>query len=132
MADAEHGLEFLEGGVGMDFDVGLKFLGVKLAPFSPALFRGERAFLGGRQIAVNRASPQIKAPGGFGLGTARVEEFDHPLPQVQRIGFHGRKPTRICAYVYMNCYSHWATRRRRALLACKKQAAGMFPHCLLY
>ena len=104
MADAKHGWEFLEGGVGMDFDVSLKFLGVKLAPGSPALFRGERAFLGGRQIAVNRASPQIKPPGGLGLGTARVEEFDRPLSQVQRIGFHGHKPVRLCANVYMKCY----------------------------
>jgi hypothetical protein len=88
MADTKHGLQFFERGVGMDFDVSLKFFGVKLAPGSPALFRGERAFFGGGQIAVNRAPPQIKPPGGLGLGSARMEEFDHPFPQVQRISFH--------------------------------------------
>ena len=116
MADTKHRLEFLEGGVGVGFDVRLEFLRVKLAPGSPALFRGERAFLSGRQIAVNRASPQIKPPGGLGLGAARIEEFDHPLPQVQRIGFHGHKSIRLCANVYMNCYSKAKNRKasRRA------------------
>ena len=89
----------------MDFDMCLEFFGVKFAPLSPTLFRGERAFLGGRQIAVNRASPQFKPPGSLSLGTARVEEFDHPLPQVQRIGFHGHNPIRLCANVNMKCYS---------------------------
>jgi hypothetical protein len=105
MTDLEHLLEFLEGGVGMFFDVGLELGGVELAPFTPALFRSERAGLSGRQIAVNRAPPQIKPPGSLSLGTARVEEFDHPFPQVQRIGFHGHKSIRLCANVYMNCYT---------------------------
>ena len=89
MTDLEHLLDFLEGGVGMFFDVGAELFGVELAPFAPPRFRSERAGLGGRQIAVNRAPSQIKPPGSLSLGTARVEEFDHPFPQVQRIGFHG-------------------------------------------
>jgi len=105
MADTEHGLEFLEGGVGMDFDVSLEFFGVKLAPFTPALFRSERAFFSGLQIPVNRASSQIKPPGGLGLGTARIEEFDHAFPQVQRICLHAPKLIRLCANVYVKCYS---------------------------
>jgi len=105
MADAEHRLDFLEGRVGVFLDVGLELCGVELAPFTPARFRGERALLGGRQIPVNRATSQIKPPGSLGLGATRVEEFDHPLPQVQRISFHAQKPIRLCANVNMKCYS---------------------------
>jgi len=104
MADAEHRLDFLEGRVGVFLDVGLELCGVELAPFTPARFRGERALLGGRQIPVNRATSQIKPPGSLGLGATRVEEFDHPLPQVQRISFHAQKPIRLCANVNMKCY----------------------------
>ena len=104
MADTEHGLDFLEGGGRMFFDVGLEFCGIQLAPFTPTRFRGERAGLGRRQIPVNRAPPQIKPPGRLGLGAAPVEEFDHPFPQVQRICLHARKLIRLCANVYMNCY----------------------------
>lgn len=102
MTDLEHLLDFFEGGVGMFFDVGLKLCGVELAPLTPTLFRSERVGLSGRQIAVNRAPSQIKPPGSLSLGTTRIEEFDHPFPQVQRIGFHGHKPIRLCANVYMN------------------------------
>jgi hypothetical protein len=105
MADAKHRLEFLESGVGMFFDVGMELFGVQFAPLAPTLFRGERAGLGGGQIPVNRTPSQIKPPGGLSLGTARVEEFDHPFPQVQRIGFHRHKPIRLCANVNMNCYN---------------------------
>ena len=80
MADAEHLLEFLKRGGGMFFDVGVELCGVELAPFAPTLFRGEGAGLGGGQIPVNRAPPQIKPPGSLGLGAARVEKFDHPFP----------------------------------------------------
>ena len=88
MADVKDGLEFFERGIGMLFNVRLKFLGIERAPLAPAGFRGERSVFGGGQIAVNRAPPQIKPPGSLGFGTTRVEEFDHPLPQVQRIRFH--------------------------------------------
>ena len=104
MADTKHRLDFLEGGVRMFFDVGLELGGVELAPFAPTLFRGERAGFGRRQIAVNRAPPQIKPPGRLGLGATRVKEFDHPFPQVQRICLHASKLIRLCANVYMNCY----------------------------
>ena len=105
MADTEHRLDFLEGGVGMFFDVSMELCRVELAPFAPTLFRGERAGLGGGQIPVNRAPPQIKPPGSLGLGATRVEEFDHPFPQVQRISLHTTKLIRLCANVYMNCYT---------------------------
>jgi hypothetical protein len=88
MTHVKDGLQFFERGVGMLFNVCLKFLGIQRAPFPPACFWGERARLGGGQIAVNRAPPQIKPPGSLDFGTTRVEKFDHPLPQVQRICFH--------------------------------------------
>jgi hypothetical protein len=80
MTDAKHSLDFLECGVRMFFDVGLKFFGVQLAPFSPTGFRGEGAGLDGVQIPVNRTPPQGKAPGGLGFGATRLDEFHHPFP----------------------------------------------------
>ena len=80
MADAESLLEFLEGGVGMAFDMHLEFLRVEFAPMTPAGFGSQRPRLHGGQIAVNCAPPQFKAPAGFGFGAAQLDEFDHPFP----------------------------------------------------
>lgn len=88
MADVKDGLEFFERGVGMFFNVRLKFLGIQRAPLTPAGFRGERAVFGGGQIAVNRAPPHRKAAGRLDLGAACLKKLHHPLPQVQRISFH--------------------------------------------
>jgi hypothetical protein len=88
MADTKHLLEFLEGGIGMLFNMGAELFRVELAPGAPARFRRQRPFLGGRQIPVNRTAGQIKSPGGFNLGAAALNEFHHPFPQVQRLGFH--------------------------------------------
>jgi len=104
MADAEGLLEFLEGGVGMLFDVNLELLRVEFPPVSPALFRGQRPRLYRGQIAVNGAPAEFKAPGGLGFGTARPDEFHHPFPQVQRISFHAHKPITLCPNVNMKCY----------------------------
>ena len=80
MADAKRRLEFLEGGVRMFFDVRLEFLRVELAPMSPTLFRGQRAFLVGDQIPINGTPSQIKPPGGLGFRTTALNEFYHPFP----------------------------------------------------
>ena len=88
MTDVKDGWQFFERGVGMRFNVRLKFFRVQRAPFPPAGCGGERARFGGGQIAVNRAPPQIKPPGRLDFGTTRIQKLDHPLPQVQRIGFH--------------------------------------------
>ena len=104
MADAENPLEFLEGGVGMFFDVNLQFLRVEFAPMTPAGFGGECPRLHGVQIAVNGAPTEIKAPGSLGFGAAQLDEFHHPFPQVQRISFHTRKPITLCPNVNMKCY----------------------------
>jgi len=73
------------------------FLGSSLRQLAPALFRGQRAFLVGGQIAVNGAPTRIETAGGLDFGTARVEEFYHrsqvqgalmptPLPLPNRLG----------------------------------------------
>jgi hypothetical protein len=82
MAHAKDGLEFFERGIGMFFDVRLKFLGVELAPVSPTCFRRQRPLSGGGQIPINGTPRQIKPPGGLGFGAAALNEFHHPFPQV--------------------------------------------------
>jgi hypothetical protein len=104
MTDVKDGLKLFKRGVGMLFNVRLKFLGIQRAPFPPACFGGERARFGGGQITVNRAPPQIKPPGRLDFGPPRVEKLDHPLPQVQRIGFHKPNPITLCANVNVNRY----------------------------
>ena len=110
MADAKDGLEFPEGGVGMLFDVRLKFLGVEFAPFSPTGFRGEGAGLDGGQIPVNGTPRQVETPGRLDFGAAVLDEFHHPFPQVQRISFHARKPATLCPNVNVKCYNPLATK----------------------
>ena len=105
MADAKHLLEFLEGGIGMLFDLGLEFLRVEFAPVSPACFRSQRACFGGLQIPINGTPGQVKPPGGLGFGAARFDEVHHPFPQVQRISFHALKPITLCPNVNMKCYN---------------------------
>jgi hypothetical protein len=34
-----------------------------------------------------------------------VDKLHHPFPQIQCIGFHAKKPIRLCANVNMKCYS---------------------------
>ena len=105
MADAEDGLQFLEGGIGMLFDVRLELLGVELAPMTPTGFGGQRPRLPGVQIAVNGAAAEIKAAGGLGFGAARLDEFHHSFPQVQRIGFHAHNLISLCPNVNVKRYS---------------------------
>ena len=105
MADTKDLLDFLEGGIGMFFDMRLELLGVELAPMPPALFRGQRALFGGDEIPINGTPSQIKPPGGLGFGAAALNEFHHPFPQVQRIGFHALKPITLCPNVNMKCYT---------------------------
>jgi hypothetical protein len=104
MAHAKHPLEFFEGGVGVLFDVGAEFLRVEFAPGSPVRFRRQHPPFGGHQIPIDGTPRQLKPPGGLGLGTTALNEFHHPFPQVQRIGFHARKPITLCPNVNMKCY----------------------------
>ena len=80
MADGKAGGDFLQRGVRLFSDVGLKFLGIELAPFPPGRFRGERPRFGGGQIAIDRAAAQIKTPRRLDLGTPSFKEFDDPFP----------------------------------------------------
>ena len=104
MADAKHPLEFLEGGIGMLFDVGLELVRVEFAPVSPAFFGSQHSLLGSSQITIDGAPPKAKAPGGLDFGPTLVDELHHPFPQIQCIGFHAQKPIRLCANVNMKCY----------------------------
>ena len=79
MTDAEDPLEFVEGGVGMLFDVGLEFLRVEFAPVTPGGLGGELARAGGVEKAVNRAAADGKAAGCLGFGPSILNEFDHPF-----------------------------------------------------
>jgi hypothetical protein len=90
MADLKDGGEFLERGIGMLFNVRLKFLGIERAPLAPAGFRGERPGLGGGEVAINRAPGQREVAGRFDLGAARLKKLHHPFPQIQRISFHAQ------------------------------------------
>ena len=105
MADAKDGLEFFERGVGVFFDMGAEFFRVELAPGAPARFWRQCALLSGDQIPVNRAPGEVKPPGGLGFGTATRNEFYHPFPQVQRMGFHARELISLCPNVNVQCYS---------------------------
>lgn len=82
MADAKDGFEFFERGGGVGLDMGLELLGIEFAPFPPTRFRGQGVRLGGGQIAVHRAPPQVKAPRRLGLGTPGLNKFDDPFSQV--------------------------------------------------
>lgn len=88
----------------MLLNVRLELLGVEFAPMTPTNFGSQSPRLRGVQIAVNGAPTEIKTPGGFGFGAARLNESDHPFSQIQCIGFHAHKPIRLCANFNVNCY----------------------------
>jgi len=79
MADAKDRLKFLEGGVGMLFDVNLEFLRVEFAPMTPTGFGGQRSGLRGGQITIDGAATEVKAPGGLDFGPALLDELHHPF-----------------------------------------------------
>ena len=130
MADAKHLLQFFEGGVGVLFDMGAEFLRVEFAPGAPAGFRWQRTLFGGFQIAINGTAGQLKTPGGFDFGAATLNELHHPFPQVQRIGFHARKPISLCPNVNMKCYSACSVAgmsRRLPIQPLETSASKMLP-----
>ena len=104
MTDAKHLLEFLEGRIRLPLNLGLQFLRIQLAPVSPTGFWGQVALLSGVQVPINRTPRQAEALGRLDLRAARLDEFDHAFPQIQRIGFHARKPARLCPNVNMKYY----------------------------
>lgn len=85
-------------------DMGAEFRRVEFAPGAPTGFRRQRAFLGRDQIPVDRTPGQGKMPGGRYFGATTLDEFYDPFPQVQRIGFHARKPISQCPNINMKCY----------------------------
>ena len=105
MADTKDLLQFLERGVRLVANLGLKFGRIKLAPTAPTGLGGQRVCFGGCQIAINRAFAQPKEPGGPGPRPAPGHILHHPLAQIQRVGFHGPQPITYTANVNVNCYS---------------------------
>lgn len=72
MAYAKHGLEFLQRGVRMFFDVRLKFIGVELAPFAPTGFGRQRALLG---AAIRYRYTELRARSNRRAASALVPPF---------------------------------------------------------
>ena len=105
MADAKHALELLECGIRMLIDVRLKFLWVQFAPMPPTGFGGQCSRWHGVQITVHRTPAQIKATGGHGFGTSRLNKLYHPFPQDQCICFHARKSITLCPNVNVKRYN---------------------------
>ena len=52
-------------------------------------------------IAENGAPTELKAPGGFGFGAARLNEVHHSFAPFQRIRFHIGKVATLGPNVYM-------------------------------
>jgi len=81
-------LQFLERGVGMLADVGLKLGRIEFAPAAPTGLGGQGIRFGGGQVAIDGALAQPEKPGGLGPDAARLDKLHHPLAQIQRVGFH--------------------------------------------
>ena len=79
VADGKDFLQFRQRGVGMFFDMGVELGRVEFAPRSPARFGGQSVGFDRRQVAVNRAPAQFKAPPGLHFGAAGLEEPHHPF-----------------------------------------------------
>ena len=88
MADTKDPLQFLECGVWLMADVRLQLGRIELAPVAPTGLGCQGVCFGGGQIAIDGAFAQPKQPGGLGPGAARLDKLDHPLAQIQRVGFH--------------------------------------------
>jgi len=88
MADAKDLLQFLERGVGLVVDVRLKFGRIKLAPVAPTGLGCQSVRFGCGKVTIDGAFTQPKQPGGLGSRATPGHELHHPLPQIQRVGFH--------------------------------------------
>src|SRR5665213_548259 len=105
MAHAQFRAHLHECGIRMFLNVSLKSYGVEFAPGSPAFLGREIPFCGCGQIAINAPFPYFKMTGRFEAGTAFVDEFHHPLPQIKTIGFHALDSIIDAANVNVKCYS---------------------------
>ena len=88
MADAKDPLQFLQRGVGMLADLGLKLGRVEFAPAAPTGLGGQGVRFGSGQVAIDGALAQPKKLGGLGPRAAPGHKLHHPLAQIQRVGFH--------------------------------------------
>ena len=108
VADAKGGGQFCQRGVGVLFDVRLKLGGIEFAPGSPACFGGQGVGFGGGKVAIDRALTQLEAPRGLGAGAAGLHELHHPLPQIQRVGFHAPNLSAILPISMLNAIGQQA------------------------
>ena len=97
--------QFGQRGVGVLFDVRLQFGRIEFAPGSPTRFRSQGVRFGGGKVAIDRALAQLEAPRGFRPGAARLHKLHHPLPQIQRVGFHAPHATSHTANVNVKRYT---------------------------
>jgi hypothetical protein len=80
MADAKDRLQFLQRGVGVVADMGLKLGRIQLAPVTPAGLGRQGVGFGGGQVAIDGALAQPKNPGGLSPRAAPGNKLHHPLP----------------------------------------------------
>ena len=99
MADAKHLLEFLEGGIGMLFDLGLEFLRVEFAPVSPAGFRGQRAGFGGVQIPIKGTPGQSNRRAASALEPPDLMKF---TTRSRKSSAYAFMPSSLSHYVPMS------------------------------
>ena len=90
MADAKGPLQFLQRGVRLVADVGLKSGRIQLAPVAPTGLGRQGVGFGGGEVAIDGALAQPKETGGLGPGAAPGNKLHHPLAQIQSVGFHAR------------------------------------------
>jgi len=102
MADAKDPLQFLKRGVRLVPDMRLEFGRIELAPVAPTGLGSQGVHLGGGQIAINRALAQPKKAGSLGPRPASSNKLNHPLAQIQRVGFHANSLSPILPMSMLN------------------------------
>ena len=90
MAHAKDQLQFVQRGVGVVADVCLELDRIELAPMAPTGLGCQGVGFGGGQIAIDRALAHPKETGGLHPRAALGHKLHHPLPQIQRVGFHAQ------------------------------------------
>ena len=88
MADAEYGLQLLEGGRWMLLHFGVQALRIELAPMAPTGLGCQRSVLCRRQITIDATPGNLEAARGFGFGTTRTDKLHNSFTQIKGIGFH--------------------------------------------
>jgi hypothetical protein len=102
MADAKDPLQFLERGVRLVADVRLESGRIELAPVAPTGLGCQSVRFGRGKVAIDGAFAQPKQPGGLGPRAAPGHKLQHPLAQIQRVGFHAHSLSLILPMSMLN------------------------------